>query len=558
MRRFFPYLLLALPVLAAVMLAPSTPVDGQERVDRAALREKWTPALDALRNHKKDWERTERAVRDLAGVLDHATALELLGFFDDVNEAWRAHAGRGSRGEAVGPRRNPDPERPIESYKIANAMLYAVRQMSYPAEVAKFKDNVGDNENYSLRPRMAMLDAIARHAREHEECRDILLETARDPDSDTDMRILAVSHLGQLASDNDVMNVLLTQGLRDRSWRVRDAAVDSAVRASDHDRDRVVIALIAALAAEEGKLRQSITSALQRITGQRFGPDPDEWGDWFRERQREAEGLPPRSGKRGTASRVFNTETFSNRYVFVLDASISMVERISPEEKERLKRAMEGSSDGDSREALDWDRINNKLDLAREEIIRSLKVMDPEKTRFTIVVFDSRVLVWKEELLPTTPRNIEDAAQWLRSLRPQNLTNVYGAISEAFDLSERLSGARVEDRQAKRRRPPRNRGPVETGPHRDEALPDTIFFYSDGYATHGKYAGDDAGWRTKSQQEKAQLYAAIMRDMVAEFEERYRVSRISINCIGIGRPQDRHTMSALSRATRGEYVPIGE
>jgi hypothetical protein len=561
MRRLVPYVWFTLPLLLVVALMQVNPgqVDGQQRVDRAALREKWTPVWNYLNQHKNEWERTERAVRDLAGVLDYDHAIRLVGFFDVTNEAWMAHLGRRSRGEAVGPRRNPDPERPVESYRIANAILYAIREMSYPDEVAKFKDDINDTEEYSLRPRMAMLDAIARHARDHDECREILLNIAKDPNSNTDMRILTVAHLGEMANDDEVMNILLTHAIRDRSWRVRDAAIDAMVRASDFDQDRVVVALIGALAAEEGKLRGNISEALQTITGQRFGPDPDAWSDWVRDRRREAEGLPPRGARRGESTRVFNTETYSNRYVFVLDASISMVERISPDEKERLQRAME-QQEGDEREELDWSRIHNNLDLAREEIIRTLRVMDPERTRFTIIVFDERVLTWQQEMMPTTERNVNDAAQWMRALRPQNLTNVYGAISEAFDLSEKIAGADVDDRRAQRRRRPRQRdsGPAITGPHRDEALPDTIFFYSDGYATHGKYAGDDDGWRGKSQAEQGRLYAAIMRHMVAEFEERYRVSRISINCVGIGTPQDRHTMSALSRATRGEYKPLGQ
>jgi hypothetical protein len=558
MRRMF---VLGLSALAVALLAVSTTgaeAEGQARVDRQLLRERWMPVINLLHQHKDDWERTERAVRDLDGVLDHEHALQLLAFYDEVNDAWEGHVHLRSRGAAVGPRRHPDPERPIEAYKIGNAMLRAIRGMSYADEVEKFKDNIGDTNEFSLRPRMAMMDAIARHARDHEGCREVLLDVARDPRSDTDMRIIAVSHLGTMADDDDVMNLLLNNALVDRSWRVRDAAVDTLVRASDFDRSRVTWALIRALAVEEGILRLHISRALQRITGQRFGTDPDEWADWHREREREEDGLPPRRRRGATSTRVFNTESFSNRYVFVLDASISMVERISSEERERIQRAMEERED-DEREPLDWDNINNKLDLAREEIIRSLRVMDPEYTTFTIIVFDSRVLTWKEELVPTTPRNIQDAAQWLRSLRPRDLTNVYGAISEAFDLSERLSGAQVDQRDSRRRRPRnRDRDSVVTGPHRDEALPDTIFFYSDGYSTVGKYAGDDVGWRGKSPEQQAQLYARIMRDMVTEFEERYRVSRISIHCIGIGAPQDRHTLSALSRATRGEYVPIGE
>ena len=49
----------------------------------------------------------------------------------------------------------------------------------------------------------------------------------------------------------------------------------------------------------------------------------------------------------------------------------------------------------------------------------------------------------------------------------------------------------------------------------------------------------------------------VLKLMVDEIKDRNRIARITVNCVGVGNPQDNTTLSALARACDGEYVQIG-
>ena len=539
---------LAAFLLAAFIFAPSGAVSADDKPDRRAIREGMGPAIHHLDKDKANVDGAVDAIRNLEGVLDYESALMLLAYFDDCDRAWDAGNGdRGAPKEARG--------RPTEAYKIANAILACIRRMKFPAEVIQFaeKGDISDSEKHVLRVRMAMADAIAAHAGENEDCLNFLMDHAKDEAADPDMRVIAILHLAAFGSKTEVQQRLLVT-LKDRSWRVRDASIEALTSVARHNEGTVVLALINALADETGKLRQSLRDALRKITGQRLGTDADEWADWYKNKHRQDQGLPPRKGgDKGTRVRVFNTETFSDRYVFVIDTSISMTEKISEEEKEKLKKSITNApgEEKDPRRPLDWSKIENKLDLAREEIIRSLEVMNPERTKFTIIAFAETMTVWKDELMATTPDNVLEVTAWLRDLKGQKQTNVFGALDEAYDLSERLAGIDVDKRNK------RKRDKVVTGPHRDEALPDTIFIYTDGFATFGKYAGDSKGWAKLEMQERAKLYQDVMKYMHLEIKDRNRVARITINTVGVGERQDYTTLRDIANYTGGSYVALG-
>jgi hypothetical protein len=543
--------ILAVIAVGALVLTLNPTPTGAE-IDKKLQRTNWDNVLRLIKD-KEAVDDTAAAVASMDGLLDHAMALALLGYFEECDMAWDAGNGdKNAPKEAKG--------RPKQAYKIATAIVNCIRRMAEPAEVAKFAADVNNKEAFGLRPRMAMVDALAINAAD-EACMKALLDLAKNEDKkmDTDMRIIAIQHLGAHANTQDMLNILLMT-LKDASWRVRDAAVGALVKAADKFEDEVILALINALANETGKMCKIIADALYKITRADNGTDPDAWVDWFTNKKRADQGLPPKTGKgnRGTRVKVFETDTFSDRYVFVVDTSISMTEKITEEEKEKLKKSITSApgEDKDPRRPLDWSLINCKLDLAREEMIRSLEVMNPEKTTFTIITFAENITVWKEELIPTTPENVTAAADMLRAIKGSKRTNVFGAMDAAYDLSERLAGVEVEKRKPKKPKKGEE-GPV-TGMHPDDALPDTIFLYTDGYATFGKYSGEDALWAGKSNEEKAKLYAPIMKDMVAEIGDRNRIARITVNCIGVGVRQDNTTLGALARACDGKYVPIGK
>ncbi len=546
--------LIASITLAALALLAMAPVPVQAKDDRKAVKDAWATCEAALKDTKAKVEDTIAAVEKFAPMLDHDAALDLLGYFDQCDNAWSTDKKDNLGRPAAGPR-------PVEAYKIALAILKAVRGMDKPEEVAKFEPNLSDREKYSLRQRTAMLDAIARNF-EDTACAAILLALVKNAtmDKDTDMRVLAIYHLIDHPRHPEVLDALLVT-LRDKSWRIRDVSILALIECSDTDKDRVTLALIQALAAESGKLRKSLADALNRITGADNGTDSDAWVDWFKAKKREDQGLPAKTGKgdRGTRVKVFETESFSDRYVFVIDTSVSMLKKITDEEKEKLKKSVTSGpgDDKDKRRPLDWSQINCKLDLAREEIIRSIEIMDPERTKFTLVSFSTEAQVWKEELVPTDAKTVKEAADWLRAIKGGNKTNVFAALNAALDLSEKLAGVDVDKRKGKGGKP--KDGKVITGKSPDEAIPDTIFLYTDGYSTNGKYAGgDDRTWAGKSNDERVKLYTEIMKYMLDEIEDRNRVSRIQINCVGVGDPQDSSNLGSLARRNRGVYVKIGK
>jgi len=535
--------------LALIAGLAFVPAQAQDKIDKKAQREAWDAAEKLLKDAKAPIDETVAAVEKMRGFVDHDHALNLLGYFDQCDNAWTTDKKDNLGRPAAGPR-------PVEAYQIARAILAVVRAMDRPEEVIKFEKELGDREKFSLRQRTAMMDAIARNF-EHEACATLMLNWIKDATKDTDMRVLAIDHIADHPRAPGVLEALLVT-LADRSWRIREVSVNALVECSDTDKDRVTIALITALSKESGKLRKTIGDALGKITGADKGTNPDAWIDWFKEKKREEQGLPPKTGKgdRGTAVKVFETESFSDRYVFVIDTSISMKKTMTEADKEKLKKSISDKADpNDKRKPLDWSQIASKLDLAREEMIRSLEVMDPTRTKFTIVSFDIGAVTWKDELVPTDAKNVTDAATWLRGIKGGNRTNVFGALNAALDLSETLAGVDIDKRKGKPK--PGKDGKVVTGPHADEAIPDTIFLYTDGYATNGKYAGNDIAWQSKSQEEKAKLYSEIMKFMLEEIEDRNRVSRIQFHCIGVGFPQDSTTLGALARRGKGKYVQIG-
>lgn len=539
---------------ACVVLLASVPQLADAKVDKGEQRKNWGEAENFLKRDKEAVDEPLAALEKLKGNVDHDLALEMLKYFDECDRAWDSAAGdKNAPKEAKG--------RPKFAYKIANQILDNIRAMDDPEECAKFEKEINDTETYSLRPRMAMVDAVAGCAKDPE-CLKVLVALAENADGkqDTDMRVLAVEYLGVHCSDQAVFSVVM-KALRDSSWRVREAAVMALLDAPDSYEDQIILALINTLAQESGKMRKTLADALKKLTGENLGTDPDAWIDWFKNKKREEQGLPAKSGKgdRGTRVKVFETETFSDRYVFLIDTSISMTEKITPEEKERLQKSITSGpgDEKDPRRPLDWSKINCKLDLAREEMIRSLEVMDPERTTFTVISFAENATVWKDELVPTSKENVEAVADWLRAIKGAKRTNVFGALDAAYDLSERIAGTDVEKRKPKKPKKGEKEGPI-TGKSPDEALPDTIFLYTDGYATWGKYSGEDVLWAGKSNDEKAKLYAPIMALMVQEIKDRNRIARITLNCVGVGQRQDNTTLSALARACGGNYVAIGK
>ncbi|MHC4841156.1 MAG: hypothetical protein ACYTDT_09410 [Planctomycetota bacterium] len=397
--------LIALGLLACTWV----PADAADKVDHRALGKAWRSAKQALGDGEWPMDDTLERLSACEGLVDYKTSIEMLEFYEPCDTAW-------SGGEEGRLGRKGKGERPPESYRIATAILDTVRTMKVPSEALKFAEK-GDLENskdWPLRVRMAMMDAITNNVDDSEEILAWVIGYAKNREMDADIRILAVGCLDEVGNEEGVFASLMAC-IMDPSWRIREIAVEAMVGVADHDEDKVIVALIDRLSQEQGRLRKTISDALTRITGADCGTNSDDWVDWFKNKKREEAGLPPKTGKQRGSEVIFKTVSFSNRYVFVLDTSISMTKPMKPAEKEKIQESMK-QEENDKRDPMPWDSIKSLADVAREEIIRSLKVMDPEITKFTLVAFDEEVQVWKEELVDADKKNIDAAAKWLRGM----------------------------------------------------------------------------------------------------------------------------------------------
>ncbi len=532
----------------ALLIVGMSAIPAQAKINRAEQAQKWANCEKYLKDPKCDIDSLVDSVKTLSGLMDYDIAVKLL-------EYWAAcdKSGEVERDAKGNPKKPEKDARPKGSHRIAMEILKQVRGITEPDEALKFSKDVTDKNKWPLRVRATLFDTIAVNASGNPECMAFVMKMAKEC-PDVDIRVLAISSLASNSGAEGVFD-LACGVLNDRSWRVRDVAIELILACASIDKDRAILALINRLALEQGKLKLTLSKALTSLTNETLGTDSNAWVDWWKTKKRAEAGLPPKveDGGKGTAvKKIFDTETFSDRYIFVIDASDSMTRPLKAEEIEKLKKAVTGEKKGeDKRRDLDWTKITCKLDLAREELIRALEILDPKVARFTIISFKDDIAVWSDELRPTEPKIVAEAASWLRGLKGKNLTNISGAMDAAFDMCERLAGidpAKVGKKE---------KG-VITGPHPDDYVPDTIFLYSDGYATSGKYGARTEELKAMGKgKDVAVVYRALMTDYLAYVRDRNRIARLSVHTVGVGL-QDEWFLGNLAKQNDGVYMALAK
>ncbi len=141
-----------------------------------------------------------------------------------------------------------------------------------------------------------------------------------------------------------------------------------------------------------------------------------------------------------------------------------------------------------------------RLQSAKRELIGALEKLTPE-TEFAIMLFDTEVQSWRNELLPATEENRRKAIQFVKQITWGNRTNTHGVLSEALQFDDQL---------------------------------EAVFMLTDGHPTAGAIL-----------QPKA-----IIRDIVG----RNRMRHLKFNTIGIGvNPTTSDFLKTLANETGGEY-----
>jgi len=197
----------------------------------------------------------------------------------------------------------------------------------------------------------------------------------------------------------------------------------------------------------DGQLAYRLDQAFQTITPEDFGEDETRFKAW-----RESVGLMPTKGapekdalaeakaalnqdgqtemplpkrmglqpaksaasyareRRLTPSHYYGINIYAKRLLFVIDRSGSMKDVVGGQ---------------------------TRIQRAKRELITAINGLD-EQSEFGILVFDSDVRTWKDELVPATDSNKRNAIRFVDYLTAGSTTNTYAALRRALEFDEQL------------------------------------------------------------------------------------------------------------------------
>jgi hypothetical protein len=256
--------------------------------------------------------------------------------------------------------------------------------------------------------------------------------------------------------------LVFAERISDKHWQVRLTAVRALRRVGTED---CLDALVAQFAKEGGRLKRELRATLKVIARDDLGPNPVSWQRWWAQQKRAFGGLPPdlpdmpvnpTDERYGLPQETpedqphyYGRRFFSEAVCFVLDTSGSMkvLMNVRPEEAARLG---------------DIPTSGTRIEIARRALIDSIQRLDP-RTRLRIVLFDTKVKLWRPTLVPANEANVRAAVRKLESIVPDGETNFYGAIKAALGMHE---SSTLDPDLA--------------------PVPDTVFFLTDGRPTRGE------------------------------------------------------------------------
>lgn len=249
--------------------------------------------------------------------------------------------------------------------------------------------------------------------------------------------------------------------LRHSDWRIQVSILEVFKRKKFSD---ALHALVETMDREDGRVLNDTVDTLRAITGKNFGADSLEWrryvsGNWS-ESEWKGKSIPL----------YFDLEVYSKRVLFILDLSYSM----------------------------SW---GNRRQLAEHNLIQTLQRL-PKDVKFNLIVYGLKAHLWRKNLVPVTPQNVEKAVLFLKRLKLQPATNSYDALALGLQQTE----------------------------------VDTLFFLSDGYPTAGAFVQTDL--------------------LLREISKQNRSKKIRINTIGIfqGGPPQGYEDSEPDKAILKEFM----
>jgi len=240
--------------------------------------------------------------------------------------------------------------------------------------------------------------------------------------ADRNVRNAAVEQLG-LAADIEV----LTEAMQNDDWSTRLVAIKALEACRSKE---AVPVLIARLQDESGRLAIQIGDALWSLTGQPFDADYGQWNQWWSDQGGEFEVISKSELEKVekeremrrlmqttvTAAEFFGVQIHSDRIIFVIDTSGSMLESM-------------------------WGRYVGKrgaarIDVAKQELSQCIENLVPNSL-FNILAFSSGIGYWLKDGIATMgERTRQDALTFVERLGAAGATNLYDTLKVAFSDQE--------------------------------------------------------------------------------------------------------------------------
>lgn len=235
--------------------------------------------------------------------------------------------------------------------------------------------------------------------------------------SDWRLAMLAVDVLGQRRADGfaPAIRQVWDRPEARRYYALRHAVVCSLGDIGESQSFGRSVGLLPDL---QGQLEYEAVARLTLHTGEKHGSNPEAWQAWWTAQDGKSPGVVVASNEplprdlpwSRTLPRFFELPIYSQRVVFVLDRSKSMLSTLGGK---------------------------TRLEAMQEEFTKVIQKL-PEGASFGLIVFNDRVEKWKNTLVYAKATNNAAAIQSIYALEATGKTAIYDALEAGFSLDENL------------------------------------------------------------------------------------------------------------------------
>ena len=298
-----------------------------------------------------------------------------------------------------------------DTYLVASAGLAMIEGGGKEGLEAAIK-GFGKGSGWKTYSRVRVLDALA--ATGKPAARDFVIKAATSGTSE--MRVIAIGSLSNFPRNQEACEALV-DGLKSSHSMVRNASLQALHKFKVKE---MVPALIARLGKEKDSARQSdILNLLVKRTGVNMGLVTRDWNKWWKETRDRFEFPKASAAGAPRANTVvvptyFGLEVASKRVIFLVDASISMLQSATGPKKKGRKKNLKGAP-------------GTKMAALKKELTSILKKL-PDTTMVNIIFFNVGPIPWKSSLQPLRGRGRQEAIAFVNNLDCKLKTNIYDSL----------------------------------------------------------------------------------------------------------------------------------